>query len=195
MWQNLWRQPCCLITMTTALLIIDVQRALTAGPEAALDVDEVLARVNELSARARAAGAPVVVIQHEDDGPMRFGTTAWELADGLVTTESDVRLRKQTTNSFHQTGLHELLQERQVSRLVICGLQTDFCVDTTVRQALPLGYRVVVAADAHSTIDGAIPAAQIIAHHNYIFRNITSFGPVIEVTPSAGVTFEDPARG
>jgi len=176
--------------MTTALLIIDVQRALCVGDEAAFQVAEVLARINELSARARAAGAPVVLIQHDDEGPMRFGTSGWELADGLVTASTDLRVRKQTTNSFHKTALQEVLQERQVSRLVICGLQTDFCVDTTTRQALPLGYRVVLAADAHSTIDGAIPAPQIIAHHNHIFRNLTSFGPVLEVTPSAAVSFE-----
>ena len=176
--------------MTTALLIIDVQRALCVGEEAAFQVDAVLARINELSARARASGAPVVVIQHDDDGPLQFGTAGWELADGLVTSADDIRVRKQTTNSFHKTDLHAVLQARQVSRVVICGLQTDFCVDTTARQALPLGYRLVLAADAHSTIDGAITAPQIIAHHNHIFRNITSFGPVIEVTPSSGVRFE-----
>jgi len=176
---------------TTALLIIDVQRALCVGPEAAFRVADVIARINDLSQRARASGAPVVLVQHDDDGPLRFGTSGWELADGLVTSVSDLRVRKQTTNSFHNTALRDVLQERQVSRLVICGLQTDFCVDTTTRQALPLGYRIVLAADAHSTIDGAIPAAQIIAHHNHIFRNITSFGPVIEVTASAEVTFTE----
>jgi len=105
--------------MTTALLIVDVQRALCVGDEAAFRVDDVLARINGLSARARACGAPVVLIQHEDDGPLRFGTSGWALADGLVTSASDVRVRKQTTNAFHNTALQEVLQERQVSRVVI----------------------------------------------------------------------------
>jgi nicotinamidase-related amidase len=176
---------------STALLIIDVQRALCSGPEAAFAIDGVLDRINGLGREARAAGAPVVVIQHEDEEALRFDTPGWQLADGLVIASEDLRIHKRTPNSFHNTPLHALLQDRQVDRLVICGLQTDFCVDTTVRQALPLGYRVVLAADAHSTIDGALSAADIIAHHNHTFRHMTSFGPVLAVTPAADITFRD----
>jgi nicotinamidase-related amidase len=95
-----------------------------------------------------------------------------------------------TPNSFHRTDLQKLLYERGVERLVICGLQTEYCVDTTLRQALSLGYRVVLASDAHSTVDGVLMAAQIIAHHNHTFRNMNSFGPLIEVKPTAEVTFD-----
>lgn len=71
-----------------------------------------------------------------------------------------------------------------MSHVVICGLQTEFCVDTTVRQALPLGY------DAHSTTDGALRAEQVIAHHNRTLRWMTSYGPRMEVVPAAEVTFD-----
>jgi nicotinamidase-related amidase len=69
-------------------------------------------------------------------------------------------------------------------------LQTEFCVDTTVRQALPLGYSVTLAADAHSTTDGALRAEQVIAHHNRTLRWMTSYGPRMEVKPAAEVVFE-----
>jgi nicotinamidase-related amidase len=174
---------------TSALLIIDVQRALCTGAEAAFGIAGVLDRINALSAQAREAGVPVVVVQHEDQETLEFDTPGWQLADGLVIAPEDLRIRKRTPNSFHNTPLQPLLQERGVERLVICGLQTEFCVDTTVRQALPLGYRVVLAADAHSTIDGPLSAAQVIAHHNHTFRHMTSFGPVLTVTPAAEITF------
>jgi isochorismate hydrolase len=83
------------------------------------------------------------------------------------------------------------MQERGVSRLVICGLQTEFCVDTTVRQALPLGDSVTLVADAHSTSDGALRAEQVIAHHNRTLRWMTSYGPRMEVKPAAEVAFGD----
>lgn len=177
--------------MNTALLIIDVQRALCTGDEQVLGIGAVIDRINSLSRRARAASVPVIFVQHEEDeGPFRSGTQGWELADGLMTVTGDLRVRKTTPNSFHRTDLQKLLHEREVERVVICGLQTEYCVDTTVRQALALGYRVVLASDAHSTVDGVLMAAQIIAHHNHTFRNMNSFGPLIEVRPTSEVAFD-----
>lgn len=65
-----------------------------------------------------------------------------------------------------------------MDRLVVCGFQSEFCVDTTTRRALALGYPVTLVADGHSTTDnGVLSAAQISAHHNATLTNIVSFGP------------------
>ena len=178
--------------MSTALLIIDVQRALCSGEWAAFDIGPVIERINALAARARAAGAPVVLVQHEEDaGPLRADGEGWQLADALVTAPADLRLRKATPDSFHRTELQRLLQERGVDALVVCGLQSDFCVDTTVRRALALGYDVTLAADAHTTLDnGVLTAAQITAHHNATLAQMGGFGPRMAVVPAAEVPLE-----
>jgi nicotinamidase-related amidase len=165
--------------MTTAVLVIDVQQALCTGTDAAFDLNGVIERINSVTARARAVGAAAVFIQHEEaEGSFKLGTDGWQLASGIETRSDDVRVRKTTPDSFNRTELHALLQARGVTDLVICGLQSDFCVDTTVRRALSLGYEVALVADAHSTVDnGVLSAAQIIAHHNTTLSNITSFGP------------------
>jgi nicotinamidase-related amidase len=164
--------------MRSALLIIDVQHALCTGEYAAFDIERVIERINAVSAKARAAGAPVVLIQHEDAGVLEFGTDGWQLAAALATHPADIRLRKKTPDSFHHTELHRLLQEHGVTNLVVCGLQSDFCIDTTARRALALGYPVTLVSDAHSTVDnGVLSAAQISAHHTTTLANIESFGP------------------
>jgi nicotinamidase-related amidase len=175
--------------MNTALLIIDVQHALCAGDYAAFDIDRVIQRINAVSAKARAAGAPVILIQHEEeDGPLQFATAGWQLADGLITSASDLRIRKTASDSFHGTDLHRLLQEREIAHLVVCGLQSEFCVDTTVRRALALGYPVTLVADGHSTLDNAVlSAAQIAAHHNLTLSHLTSFGPRVSPVPASDV--------
>jgi len=175
--------------MPTALLVIDVQQVLCTGKYAAHDVDGVIDRINSVSRKARAAGAPVVVIQHETtNGDMDYGSEAWKLSPQLETRETDVFMRKTATDSFHRTPLQDILQSRGVTSLVICGLQSDFCVDTTTRRALALGYPVILVSDGHSTLDNKVlSAAQISAHHNETLSNIESFGPRVRAIPSADV--------
>lgn len=178
-----------LLRLTTAVLIIDVQQALCTGEHAAFDADRVIERINTVSCKARAAGAPVVLIQHESpEPPLQYASAGWQLAAGLSTDAGDIRLRKRATDSFHHTELHAILQARGIDHLVICGLQSDFCVDTTTRRALALGYPVTLVADGHSTVDnGVLPAAQISAHHNVTLSNITSFGPRATAVPAADI--------
>ena len=165
--------------MHCALLIVDVQQALCSGEYKAFESERVIERINSVAHRMRAVGNPVVVIQHESLGqPLDFETDGWRLADGLETLSTDIFLRKKATDSFHQTDLHKLLQDMGVTNLIICGLQSEFCVDTTTRRALALGYPVVLVADGHSTLDNSVlSAAQISAHHNETLANIASFGP------------------
>ena len=178
--------------MTTALLIIDVQQALCSGEYEAFEAKRVIDRINVVSAMARKAGAPVVVIQHESEGaPFEYATPGWKLAEGLQVVPTDTFVRKRATDSFHNTALQAVLQARGVTHLVICGLQSEFCVDTTTRRALALGYPVTLVSDGHSTMDnGVLSAAQISAHHNVTLANITSFGPRVRAVPASEVRFE-----
>lgn len=174
--------------MTSALLIIDVQQALCSGEHEAFEAQRVIARINMVSRRFRAAGAPVVVIQHEaPHSPFAHASPGWQLATGLELAADDVRVRKTTPDSFHRTELLAALHKRGVTNLVICGLQSEFCVDTTTRRALALGFPVQLVADGHSTCDnGVLSAAQISAHHNHTLANMSSFGPrAVPVAASA----------
>lgn len=178
--------------MNTALLIIDVQQALCAGEYRAFDVDRVISRINLVAAKARRAGALVVLIQHESDGgPFQYGTPGWQLSPDLEVQATDLRLRKRATDSFHETELQAILDRHHIEELIICGLQSEFCVDTTTRRALALGYPVTLVSDGHSTIDnGVLRAAQISAHHNETLANITSFGPRARPVPAGELRIE-----
>jgi nicotinamidase-related amidase len=177
--------------MTTALLIIDVQQALCAGEYQCFEIDRVIATINDLSQRARDAGVPVVLIQHEEkDAPFVRGTDGWQLASDLLTSPKDQRVGKTTGDSFYQTELVKMLPSEDFERLIICGLQTDYCVNATVRSAHSLGYDIVVARDAHSTVDnGNMSAEDIIAEHNKDFAALTSSVARIDVKPAAEVIF------
>ena len=178
--------------MTAAVLVIDVQQALCAGRWACFETARMIDRINSVTGRARAAGVAVVLVQHEeDDGEMRRGTPGWQLAEGLETAPTDLRVFKRASDSFHETDLLQRLQERGVTELVVCGLQSDFCVDSTTRRALAQGYPVVLVSDGHSTMDNEVlTAAQISAHHTVTLANLSSFGRRVRPLPAIDVRFD-----
>ena len=175
----------------TALLVIDLQQLICTGKWAIADSEGTIAHVNSVADRARAAGQPVIFIQHEEDGVMDFNSPGWQLDDRLHAKPDDIRVRKRVPDSFQNTDLQAKLQALRVDKLVVCGAQTEYCVDSTVRGALAHGYPVVLVSDAHSTLDnGVLSADQIRAHHNQTLEHLTSYGPRVTPKAAADVHFD-----
>jgi nicotinamidase-related amidase len=174
----------------TALLIVDVQVGQIERP--VFGGEEMLGRIGDLLSRARAAGAPVVHVQHEGEpgGPLERGTRGWEIHPAVAPAEGEPVVAKRASDSFHETNLREVLDGLGVRRLVVAGCRTEYCVDTTCRRATTLGYDVTLAADAHATTDdGVLPPAQIIAHHNATLDDFGNDRHVVTVRPAAEITF------
>ena len=146
----------------------------------------VVTRINMLSGKARLATLPVVMVQHEElEGPMAYGNEGWKLWEHLSFGPDDIRIRKTGSDAFYRTELNSILRNRGVDHLMVCGMQSEFCVDSTVRVALSLGYPVTLIADGHTTLDnGVLSAAQISAHHNATLANLDSYGPRVTVASS-----------
>ncbi|AFL53299.1 nicotinamidase-related amidase [Sinorhizobium fredii] len=185
--------------MTKALLIIDIQNAILSGKgredrqrlvDAALN--ETVARLCALKDRARAAGVPVVLVQHDGDEKHRLavGTHGWAIRDEIAPASGDVVVHKKSCDSFFETDLSTRLEERSVTHLVIGGCMSEFCVDTTVRRAVSLGYAVTLVADGHTTADsGALAFPEIVAHHNETLDGFDAGRARVEVRPAAEITF------
>ena len=179
------------LSSNCAVLVIDVQQGLCEGEGAAHDTAGVIERINRVTHSARAAGVPVIFIQHEEpDSALRYGSRAWQLAEGLHALPQDLRVRKTTPDAFLHTELQSWLEAHGVSSVVICGMHTEFCVDTTTRRALALGYPVILVADGHTSAGNpAIGPQQVIAHHNATLSNISSFGPRASTVSAADCRF------
>ena len=177
--------------MKTAVLVIDVQQGLCEGEGQAFDCAGLITRINRVTRKARRVGVPVVFIQHESGpGYLEHGTAAWQLANGLETVSADIRVRKTTPDSFLRTPLEAVLRERGIERVVVCGMHSEFCVDTTTRRALALGYPVLLVEDAHSSAGNAVlTPQQVIRHHTATLTNISSFGPRVLAVSSETLDF------
>ncbi len=160
-----------------ALLVIDVQNALCHGEGATHNALGVIDNINLVVSRARQVGVPVIYVQHDTEtGAMRYLSEGWQLPKELENLDSDIYVRKQASDAFKKTDLKEHLDRLGVQELIICGMQSEFCVDSTLRRALSLDYAVTVIADGHTTVDNdIIPAGTISRHHNSTWENITSY--------------------
>jgi nicotinamidase-related amidase len=174
----------------TALLVVDAQVGVMAG---AHDRDAVLATIDELVGKARAKGAPVVWVQHSDDGNLQRGSESWQRVPELERLDSEPVVHKTYADSFEGTDLESLLAERSVGRLVVAGAQTDECIRSTIHGAFVRGYDVTLAGDAHTTEDltewGAPPPEQVIAHTNLYWQWANAPGRRGETVASADVSF------
>ena len=171
-----------------ALVVIDMQSGLVPG---AYREKELVATINDLARRARAAEVPVVFVQHNHAtyGPLMRGASGWEIFDALDLAPDDLRVEKEASDAFHETTLAADLLSLGVEEIVVTGLQTEYCVDTTCRAALSKGFDVVLAADAHSTGDALLPAADVVAHHNAVLTNLAHPRFKIRAIPAAEIEF------
>ncbi len=140
----------------SALLVVDVQDSFKAVPgrwagRNNLRFEDNVAR---LLVAYRAAGLPVVFVLHTDPDPGFEPGSPWiRLMDFLAPREGEPVILKDTRNAFTSTNLGELLAERGVRRLALCGITTEQCCETTTRVAADLGYDVDFVTEATLTFD------------------------------------------
>ncbi len=174
----------------SALLIIDMQKALVAISHRA---SATVAAIAGLRERAKAAGVPIVTVQHRGEG-VEVGTEGWQIVPELVPSADETVVHKTSADSFLNTDLDGTLQALGVTEVVVTGFATEICVDTTARQALSHRYDVVLVADGHTTShrpasSELAPPEQSIAHHNEIYRHLDFPGRSIRVLSASEVHF------
>jgi nicotinamidase-related amidase len=170
--------------MTTALLLIDVQRNMLEPPEPVPAAPLVRPVLESLLDRARADGTLVVHVQN--DGPVgeidEPHTPPWELV--FTPIEGEHVVNKTEGNAFAGTALAGVLDKVGVDRVVVAGMQSNYCVEQTSRAALERGLAVVLVSDAHATYDEITPAAELSAG---VEAELARAG--VTVLPSAAVRF------
>lgn len=168
-----------------AVVVIDVQEMFFGGPKPAYRAGEVIGGINQLTAAARRANAPVFFVQHESDanGPLARGSDAWRSPASLVREPGDESIHKTVGDSFQGTRLAERLQRLEIDSLLLCGYATEFCVNATARRAELLGLRTTIVSDLHTTLDKAhLRADKIVEHQNYVWSNSSMTGNGVKVS-------------
>lgn len=175
----------------SALLVIDAQVGVLSP---VWESGRVLRNIEALVAKARAAGVPVIWVQHSD-AELRHGSEAWKLVPSLVPAPAEPAIHKNYNSSFAKTDLDQRLKALGVSRLVLAGAATNWCIRATAYAAVERGYNLALVSDAHSTepiqlTDGKVVAAEaIVADLNTVFQWLSVPNVRTEVARTSEVAF------
>ena len=159
----------------TALLLIDVQKGVDdlkhwGGKDAHRNNPDAETKMAALLANFRDASRTVILTQHnsrEPNSPLKLTLRGGEFKEGFEPIQTDIVIPKDVNSAFIGTRLELELKRTGIKRLVIAGLFTNFCVETTVRMAGNMGYDTYMVEDACSTTnrvdaDGTVYPADLV---------------------------------
>lgn len=184
----------------TALVLIDLQKGIASGDKAH-PVPAILVNAARLKAAFRRAQLPVVVVHVESIGApaslvrsekSNFPKDAagqqqalekmraanfFDIVEPVQPQPGDIQITKETWNAFYNTSLHNELQQRNITGIVLAGISTSIGVEGTARSANERGYNITFATDAMTDTVAA-------AHENsltYIFPRIGELATTDEI--------------
>ena len=144
--------------METAFIIIDVQNILV---ETGFQTEGLLEKISYLQNQAKSKNIEIIYVQHIET-PEAQTSEDWQLSVLLNRKPDEKVFQKKYNSIFKETGLKEYLDQQGIEQLVLCGMQTEYCVDTSVKVAFEYGYKLIIPEGAVTTFDGDdIPAEAI----------------------------------
>lgn len=141
--------------MKRALVVVDVQESFRQRPNwAAVSNPEIAKQVHRLTETFRSNGEMIVWVLHVEPGtgtPFDPANGHVRLLDGLAAADGEPVVAKTSFDAFNTTNLQQLLIGAGIGEVVVCGIRTEQCAETTARFAAGLGFDVTFVIDATAT--------------------------------------------
>ncbi|MBP3886559.1 MAG: cysteine hydrolase [Cellulosilyticum sp.] len=149
------------------LLVVDTQKLITN--EKLYSFDYFVSHVQELIDTARGNGIEVIYVRH-DDGEgheLTKGKPGYEIYEPFKPQESERIFDKEVNSAFKGTGLLEYLRRIDENEIMVVGLQTDYCMDATIKCGFEHGFQMIVPAHTNTTVDNNFMTGE----QSYIYYN------------------------
>ena len=142
------------------LLVVDTQKLITN--ESLYNFELFKRNVKELINVARNNNIEVIYVRHDDGEGCELtkGTDGFEIYDEFRPVDKEVVFDKIVNSSFKGTGLLEYLVAKDEQEIIVAGLQTDYCIDATVKCGFEHGFKMIVPANANTTFDNEFMSAE-----------------------------------
>lgn len=149
------------------LLVIDTQKLITN--EKLYNFHAFVSNVKEIINKARENNTEVIYIRHDDGigSELTKGTEGFKIYEEFQPLIGEKILDKKFNSAFRGTGLSEYLNSKGENAIIIVGLQTDYCIDATIKCGFEHGFHIIVPAHANTTVDNEfMTAEQSYKYHN-----------------------------
>ena len=164
----------------TALLIIDVQRALFTRPTPVYEDRRMIEIINGLVDLAHLYHFPVIYVQHSNKSILKEGTDGFRLHPSLKPAPEDFQVLKKHGNAFQDTTLQSILESRGLENLIVTGMVTQGCIRATSLGGIKLGYQMFLVKGGHTNYNEDAPKI-IEAHEDDLVKAGVVLIPVDEL--------------
>lgn len=142
------------------LLVIDTQKLITN--EKLYMFHTFVANVKEIINKSRENKIEVIYVRHDDGdgGELVKGTEGFEIYEEFKPLKGEKIFDKKFNSAFKETGLLEYLKNKDEKEIIIVGLQTDYCIDATIKCGFEHGFNIIVPNNANTTVDNEFMTAE-----------------------------------
>ncbi|MGN0143684.1 MAG: cysteine hydrolase family protein, partial [Clostridium sp.] len=136
--------------------------------------DLFVSNVKKIISEARTNNIEVIYIRHDDGAghELTKGTEGYDIYEEFKPVNEEKIFDKVFNSAFKETGLLEYLRDKGEKDIIIVGLQTDYCIDATIKCGFEHGFNMIVPAYTNTTIDNEFMSAeQSYRYHNEFMWN------------------------
>lgn len=153
------------------LLVIDTQDMIMT--EELYEFDNFVQNVSRPILTARQKNTEVIYIRHDDGFELTSGVDGFQIFSLFEPKNNEKIFDKNFNSAFRNTGLIEYLNEKHESQIMVVGLQTDYCIDATIKCGFEHGFKMIVPALCNTTVkNDFMTAEQSYKYYNQKMWNI-----------------------
>jgi len=154
------------------LLIVDVQEALVDGNP--FNKETTINNIELLIKECRANNVEVIYVRHDGGtgDELEQGTKGWQIYNQIAPIDGEKIIEKRYCSSFRNTELKAYLNEKNIETIILVGMQTEYCIDTTCKVAFEHGFNVIIPEESNTTLDNeSMSGKDIYEYYNFKIWN------------------------
>ena len=155
-----------------ALMVIDMQEGLVKDHP--YNERKVIENIQKLLKTARENNLEIVYVRH-DDGQgtdLAYGTDAWQVYSEIKPEKGEYIVEKTYNSAFHKTDLRDYLNSKNIDTVILTGMQTEYCIDATLKSAFDYEYEIIIPEETNTTFDNEyMTGGNLYEFYNYKIWN------------------------